>query len=65
MQTINEFAEACKTLDSDGIYELFEYCIPQILRDMIYAMAGDCAEPARASLNKLGYMFGVESLINY
>lgn len=67
MQTLQDFATAViKMVDSNDIYELFEYNTPDALRDEIYKLASeDSAEPCREAMNKLGYMFHVESLINY
>jgi hypothetical protein len=65
MNTLKGFADACRTLNSDGIYILFEDVISEQLRDEIYKLDGNTFEPARNSLNKLGYMFGVKSLIEY
>lgn len=66
MQTVAEFAAACQQLDNDSIYDLFEDGISQNLRDQIYAYSEtDSAEPARSALNKIGFIFNVQSLKNY
>lgn len=66
MKTIAEFAEACKTLDCDAIYTLFEDRISDDLRDAIYDVAEtNSDEPARDALNAIGLQYNVESLINY
>ena len=63
MQT---FISQCKTITSEEIYELFEDMISQELRDVIYDIAdSDASEPCRNALIKLGYMYGVKSLIDF
>jgi hypothetical protein len=67
MQTLKDFAEACKDLndaEGRGIYELFE-AAPDALRDEIFKLDDNSCEPTRSSLIKLGYMFGVKTLIEY
>lgn len=67
INTVQQFAEACKTLDSNAIYELFEFDLSEEVRDMIYAIADDtdAYEPARLAFNKIGLQYNVESLLNY
>ena len=66
INTVAAFAAACMTLDNDEIYELFEDDISQNLRDQIYAYSEtSSAEPARSALNKIGFIFNVQSLVNY
>ena len=67
MLTIAEFVEACKTLNSDEIYELFEYGISHKLRDEIYATSTETKspEPVRLRLNALGTKYNVRSLQDY
>lgn len=70
INSIAQFAEACKTLDSDEIYELFEFNLSEEMRNAIYEIADDAddvavLEPARLAFNAIGLMYGVESLINY
>lgn len=66
MQTVAEFAAACQQLDNDSIYDLFEDDISQDLRDKIYEYAEtDSAEPVRSALNKIGFIFSVQSLIDF
>ena len=67
MKTLQDFAYACKDLDDAqgrGIYELFESA-PDELRDEIFKLDDNSIEPTRCSLIKLGYMFHIETLINY
>jgi hypothetical protein len=64
--TIREFAAACKDLDRDGIYELFENGIAQGMRDTLYRLAPkDEPEPVRYALTLIGETFDVQSLIDY
>jgi hypothetical protein len=66
MQTVAEFAEACKHLEHEEIYELFEDDISQELRDMIYAYSeANCNEPCRNALNRIGRIFSVQTLAEY
>jgi hypothetical protein len=67
MKTIAEFVEACKTLNSDEIYELFEWQISPKLRDEIYATSTETSspEPVRLRLNALGMKYNVRSLQDY
>jgi hypothetical protein len=63
--TIEEFAEACRDLDDDDIYELFEFKISPELRDQFYKIDPDSPEPVRAAMVSIGKKYGVPSLINY
>lgn len=64
--TVRAFVEACYGLNNNGIYALFEYGIPDALRNGIYEFADDnTPEPARSAFWMLGFMYGVESLFNY
>ena len=66
MQTVQDFALACKHLTSDEIYDLFEFDISQELRDTIYAESEiDSAEPVRDAFNKIGMMYSVQTLAEY
>jgi hypothetical protein len=66
MQTIAEFAAACKHLDHEEIYELFEDGISQELRDQIYSYSEiDTPEPVRSALNGIGMIFSVQTLAEY
>ena len=66
LQTVAQFAAVCQNLSSDGIYELFENEISEILRDRILGWSlSDSAEPVRDALNRIGRMTGVESLEKY
>jgi hypothetical protein len=66
MITVADFAVACKHLDSDAIYDLFEYEISDALRDMILSRAmPDSNEPVREALNNIGRKFSVQSLADY
>lgn len=67
INTVQQFAEACKSLDSNEIYELFEFDLSEDLRDKIYAIADDinAQEPARLAFNLIGAQYNVESLRNY
>jgi hypothetical protein len=66
--TVRAFVEACYGLNNKGIYDLFEYGIPDALRDEIlgFAVEGTITpEPARSAFWTLGFMYGVDSLFNY
>jgi hypothetical protein len=64
--TIPEFVQACATLDSDGIFELFEFKISESLRDEVLALSDpDSPEPLRSALNYLGEERSIQSLIDY
>lgn len=66
MQTVQDFALACKHLTSDEIYDLFEFDISQELRDTIYAESEiDSAEPVRDAFNKIGMRYSVQTLAEY
>jgi len=67
MQTIEQFVEACKSLNSQQVYELFEFEISEELRDKIYAIADDkdAFEPVRLAMYKLGKQYNVRSLLDY
>ena len=67
VETIAQFAEACKSLDNQGIYELFEDEISQELRDKIYLTFEDLEtpEPMRAAIIQIGELYGVQSLLDY
>jgi hypothetical protein len=69
MKTLKDFATACIPLTDEqgqGIYELLEFGISDDLRNEILKVAPiGSNEPFREAMIKLGYMFGVESLINY
>lgn len=70
-QTVAEFANACRTLTNDQIYELFENEIDDLLKQQLYDLfhfhlhdAGH-GEPVRDTLRTLGKMFDVQPLIEY
>ena len=74
MKTLKDFAEACRAAESAPpseeyggfIFNLFEEVISEELQTEIYKLADDeSPEPCREAMIKLGYMFGVNSLINY
>ena len=67
ISTLRQFAEACKDLDNDGIYELFEDEISEEMRELIYKVSEgiDTPEPVRCAFELIGSAFGVESLLNY
>lgn len=66
MQTVQDFALACKHLTSDEIYDLFESGISQELRDTIYAESEiNSAEPCRSALNQIGMRYSVQTLADY
>lgn len=74
MKTLKDFAEACRAAETAPpsqeyggfIFNLFEDEISQNLRDEIYKLAdANSNEPCRSSMIKLGYMFGVKTLIEY
>jgi hypothetical protein len=66
MKTIADFAEACKTLESDEIYNLFEFDIRDELRSEIISQAAhDAEEPVRSALENIGLQYSVQSLIDY
>jgi hypothetical protein len=77
-QTGVEFVNACKTLDNDGIYMLFEEKISEKLRDELYSFSRPYAnnveqnlagthtfEPCRDAMITLGMKYNVQSLIDY
>ena len=76
--TVIEFVNACKTLDNEGIYVLFEEVISQELRDELYGFSRPYAEsdeqhlagthtyePCRDAMSTLGMKYNVQSLIDY
>jgi hypothetical protein len=65
--TVKAFAAACKTLNSDQVYELFENEISYELRKEIYNTYASLGsnEPVREALNAIGTKFNVQSLIDY
>lgn len=66
ISTISQFAEACSTLSSEAIYELFEFNLHDEMRDKIYEVADPhSAEPARNAFNEIGKLYSVQSLIDY
>jgi hypothetical protein len=78
ISTVQQFVEACKTLDNEGIYELFEVKISQDLRDELYTFARPYAEtvaqnlagthtfePCRDAMITLGLKYNVQSMIDY
>jgi len=75
-QTVVEFVDACKSLDGNAIYELFEYEISDNLRNEIYGYSRpySCdpglrdthtSEPCREAMYTLGTKYNVQSLIDY
>jgi hypothetical protein len=64
MKSLKDFATDCTKNEAAQIYERFESAANE-LRTELYKLSDNGLEPARSALNKLGYMFGVESLINY
>jgi hypothetical protein len=67
ISTLQQFAEACKSLNSEAIYELFEFDISDAMREKIYNVSSfsDTSEPARLAFNLIGSQYNVESLQNY
>ena len=66
MITVADFAAACKHLDSDDIYNLFEYDIADALRDEIISYAHeDSVEPVRDAMIRIGRIYSVNSLAHY
>ena len=65
--SIEQFAEVCKSLDSNAIYELFEFELSEEMREKIYAIADDkdSFEPVRLAMYTIGLQYNVESLLNY
>jgi hypothetical protein len=66
-QTVVEFADACRGLSNDGIYDMFEFEIADELRDEILLAAGplDVPEPVRTAFNAIGKHYDIDSLIAY
>lgn len=72
MLTVQQFVEACKSLNSEMIYDLF-YDASDELRDAIFAeVEGTLGvvlehenEPTRASMYALGVKYNVQSLRDY
>ena len=67
IRTVHQFAEACRYLGGDDIYELFEDEISDDLRCEIYARCEDTntTEPARAAFIAIGTQYNVQSLIEW
>ena len=66
LNTIQEFAVNCSGRSSEEIYDIFEVDATDFVRDEVMLLAGiKSCEPVREGLNKLGYMFGIKSLIEY
>ncbi len=78
ISTVQQFAEACKSLDNNAIYELFEDVISQQLRDEIYEFSRPYAdtvaqnlagthtfEPCRDAMIAIGVKYNVQTLIDY
>lgn len=78
INTVQQFVEACKQLDSNAIYELFEDVISQDLRSELYSYSRPYAEtvaqnlagthtfePCRDAMITLGLKHNVQSLIDY
>jgi hypothetical protein len=67
INSVQQFAEACKSLDSNAIYELFEFELSEDMRSKIYAIAdnSDAFEPVRLAMHTIGLQYNVESLQNY
>lgn len=66
MKTLKDFAVACVDLDGEQIYELYENHVPAALLEEINKLADTFSpEPTRSALIKIGYMFGVQNLIEY
>jgi hypothetical protein len=64
--TIPDFVQACSSMDSDAIFELFEYEISESLRGEIFALSDpDSPEPLREALSLLGEKHNVQSLLDY
>jgi hypothetical protein len=65
--TVAKFAEICKQLSSDDIYELFEYRISDSVRNEIFALSAEktSPEPVRLRLNMLGEKYDVQALKDY
>ena len=66
-QCIAQFAQACKDLTNDQIYNLFEYEIKQELCEDIYDKYSTSKdnEPMRAAMNRIGAKYNIESLKSY
>ena len=67
MNTVAEFAEACRPLNGYQIYMLFESGIGRTLRDHIYEAYRDSKspEPTRSALIQIGQEYNVQSLIDF
>jgi len=67
INSIAQFAEACKQLDSNAIYELFEFELSEDMRSRIYAIADDTEafEPVRLAMQLIGAQYDVQSLKDY
>ena len=76
--SVEDFVQACKTLDNCGIYALFEDEITQELRKELYGFSRPYAdtvaqnlagthtfEPCRDAMITLGLKHNVQSLIDY
>jgi len=67
LESIQDFVNACRYLDNDGIYETFEFDISDGLRGEIYEKYSNDSdvEPMRSAMNKIGTEFKVKSLYEY
>ena len=67
INTVQQFVEVCKSLNSEAIYDVFEDDCTQAVHDEIYEKYADFSsnEPTRSAMNALGLAFSVQSLYDY
>jgi len=66
MHTVAQFAENCKSLSNEGIYELFEYNTPENLQEKIMSYADfNTPEPVRSAIHNLGKFYNIQPMIDY
>lgn len=64
--SLRQFADACKNLSNNDIYELYENEITDELKQEIdYTFWSISPEPCRAALRQLGERYSVRSLCEY
>lgn len=64
--TVKQFAEICRTLDNDLIYDFFGFDISEELRgDIICEADIGSNEPVRQAFNRIGEQYDVQSLKDY
>lgn len=63
---VEDFALACKDMDSSAIYDYFENNLSEAARDAVCAYADlSSPEPLRSAFEEIGIQFNVQSLKDY